>query len=100
MFPVVIERKLVRPSIVGLPGKVAALKEIIAAPIVAQNKDHITLPAFGRGEFPEINAADPILGLQLQRKLRAYQLKLGSTFEILLPEPKEHQARIVVTHTL
>src|SRR5205823_415320 len=63
LFAVVVQRPLARPAVVSGPGGVAALKEEVASPVVANDKDDVALQlvAFGR-QFAEINAAGPILG--------------------------------------
>ena len=61
VFPVVIESKLIRPTIVRLPGCVGTLKNEIRAPVVAHDENHVALEllAFG-GEFAKVNAAHPV----------------------------------------
>ena len=60
---VVVKRPLVsRPTVVGLPGHVAALEEQIAGAIIAHDEDDVALHAALLGsEFAQIDAAQPIV---------------------------------------
>jgi hypothetical protein len=60
---VVVERPLARPTVVGGPGGVAALKKEIARSVVADDEYDIALVvAFLCGQLPKIDAAKPVFG--------------------------------------
>src|SRR5688572_14695944 len=58
---VIVEREIVGPAVVGGPGGVAALKQKIAAPIIAHNKNNIALELFAYGgELSKVHSAQPV----------------------------------------
>ena len=61
MLAVIIEGELIRPSVVGLPGKVAHLKNEIGLSVIADDESQITLPTFAlSGQLADVNSAGPI----------------------------------------
>src|SRR5262249_11785120 len=65
-----VERIIVWPGVVSLPGVVAALKHEVGRPVIADNQDDVTLIAMLDGrQLAEVHAADPVLG-NLQRGAR------------------------------
>ena len=63
VLAVVVQRELVRPAVVGLPGRVGALEQEVGAAVVAHDEDHVALPAFPfGGELADIDAAQPGCG--------------------------------------
>ena len=67
-FRIGVNRILVRPLVVGLPGVIAALKQNIGGAIVADNEDDVTLPITmsarvrKRRQPTDVNAARPVTG--------------------------------------
>ena len=63
-----VEREVVRPAVVGLPGIVGALEQDVGRAIVADDEDDVALPVRlgvpfdDRREPPEIDAAEPVGG--------------------------------------
>ena len=73
-----VDRVVVRPAVVRLPGVVAALEEDVGGAVVADDEDDVALPVRCstlsgiRGEPAEIDAAGPVGGnLQFRRGLPA-----------------------------
>src|SRR5262249_15004031 len=63
LLAVVIKCEMIRPAIVGRPGRVAALKEKVTAAIVTDNENDIALQSFLlRRQLPKVDAAGPIVG--------------------------------------
>merc|ERR1711964_177416 len=76
LVTVVKRPPVIGPTIVGLPGQVAALKKQVARAVVAHDEDHVTLQAvlLGSefalidafhllgGELAQIHAAQPVVG--------------------------------------
>ena len=97
---IVVERELIGPAIVGLPGVIAALEQKIGLPIVAHDEDHVALQtAVQGGQLAEIDTAQPIgrnrqlgrrLPLAVAQPFRAdLGLRLGSAGKLaqLLDQP-------------
>ena len=62
VFAVVVERKLRRPAVVGLPGVVGALEQVARLALIADDEDDVALDALLElGELGHVDAADPIL---------------------------------------
>src|SRR5262249_38488135 len=58
---VVVERPGARPAVVGGPGRVAALEEEIAPPVVAHDEDDVALQALPLGrQLAEVDPARPV----------------------------------------
>src|SRR5207302_5444507 len=111
VLAIVIEGKLIRPAIVSLPGCVRTLEDEVGWAFIAHDKNEIALQALAlRGEFAEIDAADPIawnfkggawLPLAFAQPVRANQ-RIGLHFSRKRPET-EHVASAcaaVITHAI
>src|SRR4029077_19372662 len=62
LLPVVIQRELVRPTVIRLPRDVRTLKNDIGRTIISDDENDITLqPLAQRSEFPKVNTAQPVL---------------------------------------
>ena len=62
-FVLGINRVVGGPAVVGGPGQVAALKQQIAGAVIADDEDDVALQVFFLGgQFPQVDAAQPILG--------------------------------------
>ena len=62
-----VERVIVGPAVVGLPGVVRALEEQVRRPPVPDDEDHVALPVGlvprrERSELAQIDSAGPVLG--------------------------------------
>src|SRR5262249_43860712 len=58
-----IERVVVGPRVIGLPGVVATLKDEVSRAVVAKDEDQVALIAvLDCGKLAEVDAAHPILG--------------------------------------
>src|SRR5262249_39464455 len=57
------ERPVIRPAIVGGPGRVAALEQKVAGPVVPDDEDDIALQLLALGgQLAEVDAARPVVG--------------------------------------
>ena len=97
-----VQRIVVGPAVVGLPGVVAALEKNVRRPVVPHDEDHVALPARHRGavrqqsQTTEVNAADPVSGnLQGRRRLPlAFAQPPGPDLRIRLHPPRKRTERL------
>src|SRR5262249_55407546 len=68
LLAIVVQRPIIRPAVVGRPGRVAALEEKVAGPVVADDEDQVTLQflLFG-GQLAEVDATGPVCGGEVLR---------------------------------
>src|SRR5215471_17595861 len=60
-LPIIVERKMVRPTVVSLPSYIRALKNDIGGAAITHNEDDVALhSACPSGQFAEVNPAQPI----------------------------------------